>query len=377
MKKCRILSLSDLHLGHYRVPSSVLVERLMTYVMPYLPETDLFCLSGDVFDRSLHLTDTDTRDIISWILDVLKIANDYNVHVRVLRGTFSHDRDQPSIFKTLYEKYGFTNDVKYVDTLSIEYIKDLDIKMLYLPDDLPYSSSEACLETVHQLMTDAHWKHVDYAMCHGYFYHVLPPNIPSLPKVTFRADQFSFVSRYVLCGHIHEQSAYGHILYNGSFDRLAHNEESPKGFYYIEDDGKKAHIQFIENKDASTFHTIDVSLYDSPDEAISAYLEALKPCLYRKNSIHIRAVHPNSEIRNALKSLTYKRYPYIAFSVKSPNLTKQEKEQTETTLPEDDLKYLSAPRRDALPDMITSFIQDLPETLTRDRILHHLNTSDI
>ena len=377
MKSCRILSLSDLHLGHNRVPSDQIVERLMTYVMPSIPETDLLCIVGDVFDRALHLTDTDTRDIISWILDVLKATHDHGVHVRILRGTFSHDRDQASLFKTLHGKYGFTNDLKYIDTVEIEYIPDLDMKMLYLPDDLPYASSEACLDAVHQLMADAQWKHVDYALCHGYFHHVLPPNIPSLPKVTFRDDQFDFVSRYVLCGHIHEQSAHKHILYNGSFDRLAHNEDTPKGCYYIEDDGTTAHIHFIENKDATTFHTIDLSPYDTPDEAILAYLEAIKPWLYRKHSTHIRAVHPTVEIRNALRSLTYKRYPHISFSAKSPSLTKQEKTQTETTLPEDDLQHLSAPRRDALPDMITSFIENPPETLTRDRILHHLNTSDI
>ena len=376
MKPCRILSISDLHLGHHRVPSEIILNRFYEYVMPHLPTVDLLLISGDVFDRSLQLTDRDTRLIISWILDIFKLADAHNIYIRLIRGTYSHDRDQSTIFQTLHEKHGYTSSFKYVNHLDIEYIEAFDLKLLYLPDDLPYASADDCLKAVQHCLNQVQWTTVDYVMCHGYFEHVLPPNIPTKPKVTYAIQQFSFVQRYVLCGHIHEQSAEEHVLYNGSFERLAHNEESPKGCYLIDDDGTKASIHFIENKDASTFHTIDVSTYDTADEAISAYLEALKPCLYREHSTHIRAIHANVEVRNALRSITRKKYPHIDFSVKTPKLKKSQEEKTDT-LPEDDLQYLSAPLRDALPDMVLAFLDKSPETLTSDRIRHHLNTTEL
>ena len=61
-------------------------------------------------------------------------------------------------------------------------------------------------------------------------------------------------------GHVHKRSTYKKIEVAGSFDRLAHGEEEPKGFldvtYYSEDNRV---VKFVENKDAEVYTSITLT----------------------------------------------------------------------------------------------------------------------
>ena len=333
-------------------------ENMMTYLYPRIPEADLLVVGGDIFDTSLGLSEDHANVIISVFIEILRLAHQHGVTVQILRGTYSHDRNQCKIFETLYKKGHYTNSFKYVDILSCEYIESLDLKVLYIPDDLPYKSSESCLDAIHKLLNDMNWAKFDYVFLHGYFRHRLPERIPRLPKCTFTIEQFKdIVSRYVVCAHVHTGDITENVIYNGSFERLAHGEEEPKGYIFITDDRKHAKIEFVENKHATKFMTLDLSRYVEIDDAVSAYRKYLDG--YKKEPIvHIRIAHPSSEVRTLLARITKQFYQNASFSIKA------DKDHQQTTLRAKDLIELSnenPPTEETLPNLVHTFVVDSGE----------------
>ena len=73
----------------------------------------------------------------------------------------------------------------------------------------------------------------------------------------------------IFIGHVHKSSQYGRIIAQGSFDRLSHGEEDPKGHMRATRKTDGTHdIVFIENKKAKKYITISC-LYLPIEDAIS------------------------------------------------------------------------------------------------------------
>lgn len=373
-KPLRTLSTSDWHLGHRRVSSLMICQRLRTHLFPLLPTTDILNLGGDIFDSILSLCE-DTNVIEAFFIDLLRECDKYNVVVRVLHGTYSHDRNQSTLLLILHDRCGFKNDLRYIDKVYLEEIKALDIRVLYLPDDLPYESSYDCMDVVKSMMDAQGWTYVDYVYGHGYFDHMLPTHIPRKPKCTFHVEQFrDIVRRYVCMGHIHSCDYTENVFYNNSFDRLAHGEEEPKGFMYITDYGNTAHLEFVENTDATKFVTIDLSMYDDSEEVGKIYMAKVEK-IFGLDTGHVRVIHPSSEIRQALHRLTSSQFPKLYYSFKKPK-DNQVKNQSETHQKLLDVTDYPSPSEDTLPDLVFQFhSQDQNLTVSRDRfaeILYNL-----
>jgi hypothetical protein len=141
--------------------------------------------------------------------------------------------------------------------VELEHIEDLALKVLYLPDNLPYTDSEECISDIKKRMSEVLWDTVDLVIGHGYFEHVLPPGAHHKPPCLFTKNQFKdFVKGLVLMGHVHTSSRKGNILYHGSFERMNHGEEESKGYLIIDRDGDKYHPTFVENTNSILFSTI-------------------------------------------------------------------------------------------------------------------------
>jgi hypothetical protein len=353
-KPLRILSTSDWHLGNSRVPAHLICNRLRDVVFPKLADTDLLNIGGDVWDTLMSMGQ-DVNVIVGFLLDLLHHCHHHNVVVRVLLGTFTHDRDQSSVFELYHQKYQFTNDLRYIDKVYLEYISALDVRILYLPDDLPYESAEACLEVVKEMMTARNWDWVDYVFGHGYFEHMLPPNIPRKPKVTFHISQFKpFVRRYVLMGHIHLSDASDMVLYNNSFDRIAHGEEGSKGCLYITDLGTTAKIQVLENPLATKFITIDLSRYGHIETIGQRYLELVKE-KFSDTPGYVRVIHPSAEVRQALRRLTTAHFPNLIYSIKL--ISDQPTEHQGNVRVSFDVVEYPTPTQETLPQMVFEFLE--------------------
>jgi DNA repair exonuclease SbcCD nuclease subunit len=194
-------------------------------------EIDVIFISGDLFDSDLPLNSEDTFLIKHFVFKFLRRAKKYNIAVRVLKGTPSHDWDQLRLLTTINNEAKIGCDLLYYETLTIERDPTFDIDILYVPDEYKPTCEETWLE-VQELMSLKGLKKVDLAIMHGMFEFQLP-NIPHLDRHSSK-NYLSITNLAVICGHIHHPSQYKHIYIPGSFDRLRQNEEEDKGALRID-----------------------------------------------------------------------------------------------------------------------------------------------
>jgi DNA repair exonuclease SbcCD nuclease subunit len=251
-----IAVVSDIHLGHPRTSTFHIVANLRN-AFPDNEETaqlDLIFLAGDVFDRLLTLPQEEVDEIQAWINELLALCAKHNILLRVLEGTPSHDWKQSRQFVNLNSDPEALAQLKYVETLSIETIDELGgLTVLYVPDEWNHDATDTWLQ-VQELLKKHGLDKVDVACMHGAFDYQLP--IESIKNHNSAWYQ-SIVNHYIVIGHVHIRTTHGKILAQGSFDRLSHGEEAPKGHYRfsIAPEGNKH--WFVENKGAKLYLTVD------------------------------------------------------------------------------------------------------------------------
>jgi predicted MPP superfamily phosphohydrolase len=92
----RICTISDVHLGHRKTPTYAIITELEHLVVNRfaMSQLDALFITGDLFDRLLNLPFTDVGVIHQFFIKLLTLAKQFNVKVRVLEGTPSHDWKQ-------------------------------------------------------------------------------------------------------------------------------------------------------------------------------------------------------------------------------------------------------------------------------------------
>lgn len=254
--KLNLISISDIHLGHRKTPTSHIIANLRkTFAdSERLEDIDAIFIVGDLFDGPLQFYSEDAVEIQLWLFEFLTICAKRNIVVRILEGTRSHDWKQ-GIWSTVVKTIGnIPVDLRWIPTLSIEHIDALDIDVLYVPDEWRPETDQTWLE-VCQLLKTHQLEQVDFTLLHGAFDKQMPAYV-DCPK--HNADRYASITRrHVFAGHIHNSWVYKNILGNGSFDRLAHGEEGQKGCWYARYRDSHSEIKFLENKQAMAYLTID------------------------------------------------------------------------------------------------------------------------
>lgn len=262
--KLKIACISDIHLGHKRNKTIDIIRALDNNFLkhPDLVNCSIIFLAGDLYDRLLEPTSPDKSDIYLWFVRLCKFCETNNIILRILEGTPSHDWKQAEVLPTIKTISTIPLDFKYVKTLSIEHIDALDIDVLYIPDEWR-STPEETLAEVKELLQSRGLEKVDFGVFHGNFEYQLPQNIPGIPRHS-SAEYLNIVSELIFIGHIHTHSRFDRIVAEGSFDRLSHGEEEPKGFVIADVDvgNNSREVYFIENKDARIYKTIDCTKMD-------------------------------------------------------------------------------------------------------------------
>lgn len=267
-KPLSIACISDIHLGSKRNKTTDIISNL-NKAFPDNDDTsklDIIFLAGDVFDRLLDYPDDDAMDINIWIYDFLTICSKFNIIVRILEGTPSHDRFQSQAFLNVVHISKLPVNIKYIKTLSIEYIDELDINVLYVPDEWEIST-EKTLEQVKDLLHTKGLQKVDIGIMHGAFDYQIPSHLKKVPKHN-SYEYLKIVKHYIFIGHIHNFTFFGKIIAQGSFDRLAHGEEGPKGHVraIVNLNNEENNFFFVENITAKiykTFKCYSLSLEDT------------------------------------------------------------------------------------------------------------------
>jgi len=360
---------SDIHLGDTRNTAPEIIANLNA-AFPDNEETgklDMIVLAGDVFDKLLFLSNEHVHDIDLWFARMLRLCKKWGILLRILDGTKSHDWYQSRRVETINEIMGIDCDLKYVRDLSIEYIPRFDINVLYVPDEWQ-PSTERTLAQVHELMRAKGLEKVDYAFMHGQFEYQLPAHIEAQKHSSF--EYLKIVRELIFIGHVHTHSRYDRIVAQGSFDRMGHNEEEPKGHVraLIRPDGDRD-VTFIENVGAKKFVTVR-SCGMTLEETLAEIERVTKP-LPDNSFVRLEADGSNPLLSNMDAVIrNYSRFSWakIAREVKEEAEEKiqEESSQAATTLTQDNLGQLIMERmvaNDATAEMLQFSDEVLTEVL--------------
>jgi DNA repair exonuclease SbcCD nuclease subunit len=307
-----IIHTADLHLGHQRVPSADTVNDIRKYLFPQLANNaDILLIVGDIFDGKVSLNHPDASIIVDLFADLLKICFEYDIIIRIIRGTYSHDNHQLDIFNKIYDKLGIPVDYRVVEEISIEYIERYDIRFLYMPDNLPYSSKADVFDHIKTLFCANNIEDVDYVLLHGEFDHV---NFGHTNINAYNCKDFDNIcNALVLAGHIHKPHRHRQVIYAGSFNRLAHNEEEAKGFWKI----KGTSAEFIENKDSTKFITVDYNDESNLETLLNRHKDLIDHLPSVRKSF-IRVLITDTHLKQAIIKYHQANYPNVKLTFKNP-----------------------------------------------------------
>lgn len=305
--------LSDFHLAASKLEPKHQYDTLKEFFYPHLRDKDVCIISGDFFDTSL-LFDHEASIIATTIMtDISILCKNNNIPLRILRGTFSHDRDQLKQFATIASHYSV--DYKYFDVISVDKIKDKTF--IYFPDTLPYKSISDAVNNGYQLLKETYNAEVpNIVIGHGYFKHRIP-NEKLLDVIPHYSIDMFRDCELVLFGHEHIHWNKNNVYSVGSFDRLNHGEEAPKGFMTFSID-RSTDTTFIENKLAIKHITIEAK-GESVDEKISNLCKEIENKFL--NKVGYLRIRDNTDDRLTLVSLLKDKYPELNITSES-NLVK-------------------------------------------------------
>jgi len=305
----RILSTADWHLGHRRVPTADTINDIRKWLFPKLSECDILCIIGDIFDGEVSLNSHDANLIIDLLADILIRCFECNIIVRVVRGTFTHDNLQNNIFTRLYGKLGVPVDYALMDNLSVEHIDRFNIDIMYMPDNLPYRNKNDVLDAAKTLLVANNMKYVHYVLIHGEFDHMVFGHVNA--NAYNSKDFVDICNGLLLAGHIHKPHRHKNIIYTGSFNRLAHNEEEAKGFWMIR--GMKS--TFFENMDATKFITVDYRDETNFEVLLAKHIEIVKQFGTERLGF-LRLVIVDTNLKQAIAGYHNTNHPNIKLTFK-------------------------------------------------------------
>lgn len=326
-KGIRVACFGDVHLGHPKTPTQHIIESLEKAFPDdrFTADLDLIIIEGDLYDRLLELANPVVAQIQLWMARFLQLCIKHNIILRVLEGTPSHDRKQSHQFEVMNEASGGLCNVRHVTTLEIEHIDSLGLSLLYIPDEYrpdPKDTQEEVCGLLHRHNISC----VDLVVMHGAFAHQVSEayRLHANPLEFHDADFYSDIARHaVLIGHYHMYSQWKNIYAAGSFERLAHGEESPKGHIRLRLNGSSHQAEFVVNPRAMIYKTIDLSGLD----AQAAHQHLLDQTLKLPEGSHIRVTCLRTEPGWATYAQFSQHHPDFHWTF----LKKEQKEKSEVS----------------------------------------------
>lgn len=257
-----IAAFGDVHFCHHNTPSENIYNELI-HAFPYSDDTkalDIIIMEGDWWDKLMPNNHRDTYITEKAMYYLLKLCKDLDITLLIVDGTPSHDAGQAQKFKHFNEESGINADLYFSEEVDIQYIAKHDIHVLFVPDR-PSMKPHEFEERITELLQMNHLDKVDIAVMHGCFKY----QIPEIADELKHDEEFyqSHVKGCIFIGHIHTASSYGKIIAPGSFSRLSHGEEEPKGHVRVTlSPDNTFQSTFVENKLALLYKTIDVTDMD-------------------------------------------------------------------------------------------------------------------
>lgn len=126
--------------------------------------------------------------------------------------------------------WGIGCDFKHVCDVEIEYHDKLGISILYIPDEYRSDANETWRIVLERMKLKG-YDSVDFILMHGMFHYQAPAVIRHKVNIHDLDKYSSITNHLIMIGHFHVSSKNGKCIAAGSFDRLSHGEEGPKGHW--------------------------------------------------------------------------------------------------------------------------------------------------
>lgn len=321
MKMFKALWSSDQHTLHPHTPTRNILSNMdkFYYRDNNLSEINLNVFGGDMFHDLAPANDPDMILVQRWAKKHFQICHDNKVHTRILEGTSSHDWQQPEILEILKPKD--SPYIKYINKLTVEFIPDLDIWVLYVPDNFGKITTESIYEMALEEMSKNDITQVDFIFLHGGFKFQLPPIADKHGTLYDELKWSKLAKKAIFSGHIHKPGQKHNIYCSGSFDRISYGEMHAKGAYKFSFNKENFFAEFWENVDAQIYDYLDITTETTAKELrniLNNYI-AKRP----KPKTHIKVRNGLSEIVvplvNDFKE-TYPQYIFETDNVKEGNI---------------------------------------------------------
>lgn len=250
------LSISDIHLYNPRISAQKMIEGL-----DHVLEQDCFKVAntimfvGDYTDRRVTLDHADNGIIIRGFARWCMACEQQGKEIWILEGTRSHDWGQMKTFFEMARAFTPNLKIRYFDKITVFKDERFDLDILFVPDDI-HHDHDVIFTMIEDQLRKNNLEMVDFAIMHGMFDNQVPEGL-NLPCHDY--SKFDPIVRHaIMIGHVHINSEFGKMLAQGSFGRISHGEEEPKGYYHIWlDKAGVFHKQFVVNPKAELFITID------------------------------------------------------------------------------------------------------------------------
>jgi len=297
--------LNDIHYGVGKVPSNLITlslkNTLNNYDLKASPIHTIY-IAGDLTDKLLLNTSEAYKDMMDFGMFLGRYCEEHDIKLRMLEGTPLHDRGQMSLFEKAYSSFDI--DFKYINDIHIEYRKDLDAHILYVPDEIRPTAVET-EDAIRKLMKKIKIDKVETAIIHGMFTYQMP--YESDKKLS--EDFFlSIVNGHIHIGHIHQYSNLDRIYAGGSWDRVSQNDDGKKGgtVTTYSNITKTYVTKRLYNKYSTPFVTVKVKDTFNPVELAEEIMQKA----YRQSSmpvkINVRILSKNKSTANVIEYLPFK-----------------------------------------------------------------------
>lgn len=319
------LTISDIHIGAKKTKAEEILEHLTRFfddfkVVNNFDDLKVIFIAGDLWDKSVHFSSPDIAAFFRFWHRFCHWAIRKNIEVIVMEGTPEHDALQGKNLQELTQIGTPELKFRYIRDLCVQYVEPLDMQVLFIPDECR-ENAEMIYQAAQNAVEQAGLLQADMAIMHGMFTYQLG-SIPLNSKVHREGDYLRLVKGFINIGHIHTASSFERIYAQGSFDRLAHGEEEPKGAYYFSEVKPNEWVPvFLENKYAKQYRTFLVS-DELDDKQVQKFKKMFKGI---PDGSYIRLlVKQNSSLKEN-KTLLSTLFPQYIFSVEDAKIAKNRK----------------------------------------------------
>lgn len=318
--KLSLLQIGDVHAGHERICDMQLTSQLRTHLLTPAPANinlDYIFIAGDFFDKLLSFNYEYLGVIQAFMFELLQFCARYSIKLRIVEGTPGHDHCQPRHFVHFNAMLTTPCDLVYVETMDV-ITDDNGISILYVKDEYSTDHNKTYLDAT-RLMQSKGLDKVHFVLMHGAFEYQLPP---VAANKTHNSSLWSPLAEYlIMIGHVHQESYRGNISAAGSFTRHSFGDESPKGYVRATVDLATGNVerQFIVNKEAKVFNTINCSKLDIDKslERIVNYVTKRQQQLIPGSWLRV-VVDANNGLKYGISTLKEK-YPYYVWEITTEN----------------------------------------------------------